>query len=934
MQRFKVSKYKNAAPKIPKKEECISEIPCSKVMLSCGDFVKCSGTHIAFNVDSGAGGCVSVLPLETTGRRNKSVPLVYAHEEFVNDMCFSPFKDNLLTTCSHDGKVKLWNVSDSFNETLDSALCIVHPDKDTKKIDIVKFNPAADEVLACAAANSLHIIDLTTGDVKCTTTGIGIYPQSIDWKLDGSLMVTSSKDTSYNIIDSRAQSTINSFAGFGGNKDSRLLWIGNTDYIFGTGFAKSNGRMLGLWDVRNTSSMVFQHYVDQGSGTLMPLLDIDTNMIMVAGKGDSFISLYEFNTETNQVSLSSVQNLDNQTYGIGMVPKRVLNVMQGEVNRLYQLSKNLLTPLPYIIPRKSYREFHADLFPDTVYSGLPAMNASDWFKGKTAVSPKISLDPKNVIQKSNNTGLKHVAVNDKSEKEQLKHNEASEKHIEKISDYSSSVLSTKNSAIENSALTSNNCGEKEATFNVESVNKQAIFNTGHYSKFKHLVGEKLHKSKNIENIKNLAESLPSESDGFKVFNDFAAVPLGGSGGQLGVFQLSKPGRLPESDIPVLQNSSNILDFDIDPFDNRNIAVGCDDWKIRIWKVPDNGLTATLEEPNHILIGHNQRVTIVKYHPTASNILASVSLDLSVKIWDLNSYSEIGALEGHKDQILCLSWHPDGQYLATLSKDKKIRIYDPVNSLEPIKEGDAPDTLRGARMCWCGPKNNWIVVSIVNSSGRHLMLFESDEVKQISSLQQIDTSPSILSLHYDEDSSTLFATGKGDRIVYTFEIHENYPHMFALSFFRSTTLHQGISFLQKNLLDVSKVEFAKAACLTKNNIEIISFTLPRTKTEFFQDDVFPETRVTWEQSLSGDDWLDGNLLPQKRISLQPFGMLKLSEAPKELPKASKYCSQSILAEKSDEDKKTELINAMMGKLEVDHKLEQDKFEGVDEEEWDD
>ena len=54
---------------------------------------------------------------------------------------------------------------------------------------------------------------------------------------------------------------------------------------------------------------------------------------------------------------------------------------------------------------------------------------------------------------------------------------------------------------------------------------------------------------------------------------------------------------------------------------------------------------------YYFLGHNQRVTIVKYHPTASNILASASLDLSVKIWELNTYSEIGALEGHTDQVL-------------------------------------------------------------------------------------------------------------------------------------------------------------------------------------------------------------------------------------------------------------------------------------------
>ena len=41
-----------------------------------------------------------------------------------------------------------------------------------------------------------------------------------------------------------------------------------------------------------------------------------------------------------------------QVKGIGMVPKRALNVMEGEVNRLLVLTKHAIIPFPYIVPRK------------------------------------------------------------------------------------------------------------------------------------------------------------------------------------------------------------------------------------------------------------------------------------------------------------------------------------------------------------------------------------------------------------------------------------------------------------------------------------------------------------------------------------------------------------------------------------------------------
>ena len=42
-------------------------------------------------------------------------------------------------------------------------------------------------------------------------------------------------------------------------------------------------------------------------------------------------------------------------------------------------------------------------------------------------------------------------------------------------------------------------------------------------------------------------------------------------------------------------------------------------------------------------------------------------------------------------------------------------------------------------------------------------------------------------------------------------------------------------------------------------------------EFFQDDIFPDTQVTWESSLTAEEWLNGSDTQQKTISLKPEGM---------------------------------------------------------------
>lgn len=93
---------------------------------------------------------------------------------------------------------------------------------------------------------------------------------------------------------------------------------------------------------------------------------------------------------------------------------------------------------------------------------------------------------------------------------------------------------------------------------------------------------------------------------------------------------------------------------------------------------------------------------------------------------------------------------------------------------------------------------------------------------------LDVSPSILIPFYDEDSSTLFVTGKGDSTIYCYEITDEEPYICPLSHHRCTSLHQGLSFLTKNHCDVASVEFCKAYRLTNTTIEPLSFTVPRIK----------------------------------------------------------------------------------------------------------
>ena len=49
-------------------------------------------------------------------------------------------------------------------------------------------------------------------------------------------------------------------------------------------------------------------------------------------------------------------------------------------------------------------------------------------------------------------------------------------------------------------------------------------------------------------------------------------------------------------------------------------------------------------------GHQEKIYFIKYHPLASDVLASASYDMTIRIWDLTSGEERIKLDGHKDVV--------------------------------------------------------------------------------------------------------------------------------------------------------------------------------------------------------------------------------------------------------------------------------------------
>lgn len=99
-------------------------------------------------------------------------------------------------------------------------------------------------------------------------------------------------------------------------------------------------------------------------------------------------------------------------------------------------------------------------------------------------------------------------------------------------------------------------------------------------------------------------------------------------------------------------------------------------QVKLWHIPDGGLSRNLTDWIVELQGHKRRVAYIEWHPVAENVLFSAGFDHLVIVWDINRGEAISVIDRHPDVIYSMSLNRDGSLLATTCKDKKLRVFEP------------------------------------------------------------------------------------------------------------------------------------------------------------------------------------------------------------------------------------------------------------------
>lgn len=74
-------------------------------------------------------------------------------------------------------------------------------------------------------------------------------------------------------------------------------------------------------------------------------------------------------------------------------------------------------------------------------------------------------------------------------------------------------------------------------------------------------------------------------------------------------------------------------------------------------------------------GHASPILCASFSPTG-NLLATGAGDCNARLWDLNTETPSHVLSGHKGWVLCVEWEGMERRLATGGHDGHVRLWDP------------------------------------------------------------------------------------------------------------------------------------------------------------------------------------------------------------------------------------------------------------------
>jgi WD40 repeat protein len=185
---------------------------------------------------------------------------------------------------------------------------------------------------------------------------------------------------------------------------------------------------------------------------------------------------------------------------------------------------------------------------------------------------------------------------------------------------------------------------------------------------------------------------------------------------------------------------------------------------------------------------------IQWNPLGE-IMASCSIDGSICLWELPSFSLISKLEGHKASVKGISWDPSGKYLLSQGTDQQIIIYGRKND-DWIIETSIHELLNNSPyLDYIFAKNSWSpdgkFFSITNASNGSLpcaiICEQSDLSNQISLIGHLSSVEVAKFCPWKVNNSYLIAVASQDGWISIWNNIQERPLMIISELFNQTIL---------------------------------------------------------------------------------------------------------------------------------------------------
>ncbi|KAJ2062243.1 hypothetical protein GGH13_006478, partial [Coemansia sp. S155-1] len=782
------NKYRSAVATVATRETWYSELSI--------DSSGALGTNgLAIDGDTlylkSAGGCsLQALDIACTGKVGLKAAVLPSSTGRLVDWSTATHDEHLVAAGDEHGVVAVWkNRIPQLTIPAHSAACAS-----------VQFHPTVADILVTAsntgAAGELKLwsIDPAASTAIWQTT-VASAIHSISVRGDGALVAASTSSGTCTIYDPRqpANSVVGTTAAFhAADRPTRVLWLGEKPYLLSTGLTKMRERSAALWDQRSLTRPLASLLLQPSTKPLLPLYDEDTQLAYLVEKGDSLVRWVDADPlSAKPLSELGSVSLPAQIAGCALLPKRRLKVMNGEIARVHLVVESpgagtgaSIIPVAHVAPRRSYLDFHSDLFPDT-RAPLPAQTLGQWVANEDARVPRMSLDPtkaeeslaslrqaRGVQTQATNASSSHTLTPDPAlacsistttghtdDKDKAVSCELSRSglictqaaelplvpRLEPTTSSPPSSVASKCTA----TLGAGSGGTKTTTAAEPSLEQQSmsttrrLFSKPDHARFKYLEGFPYRPTDHFISLPDLNTRFPQENDPLRVSAKFIVFSCAGVGGQVGVVRRDSPGRVPAK-LARIVHGADVVSMEFDPFDEAVLATAGTDCKLQMWRIPDSPLNDEslfeLEEYIHVTA---DRVHQIRFHPCAKGIIAVLASDAGQQAIYVYHGLVLHFIVGRCDDgIHSFAWSPNGEQIAlTTKKSKQVQVYD-ARTQELLSKGPSMNSIRPCRIAWLGD-SQLCLAGFGPGSQRELAIYSAEDLSRPVAKAAIDIGPGVL-----------------------------------------------------------------------------------------------------------------------------------------------------------------------------------------------